>query len=195
MTCGASRSKVGEPPSSATSTEPAAATASVPATDCIRRLHVFRRFRRRGVGWVSNFGLVRYFELEPRHLLRQAVRGEAIRASVIRNLQSAFCIPLRRLLLPRLLRLCLDSCPRYLQFPDDGTQLSHPARKETGGWLHRHLFLSLSGCNTFGSSLDEAVASAREAIELYVESLKAHGEEVPTDDRTLEYTLTLEASA
>jgi antitoxin HicB len=54
---------------------------------------------------------------------------------------------------------------------------------------------SLPGCVTFGSSLDEAVASAREAIELYVESLKAHGEEVPTDDRTLEYTLTLEASA
>jgi predicted RNase H-like HicB family nuclease len=54
---------------------------------------------------------------------------------------------------------------------------------------------SLPGCVTFGGSLDEAVANAREAIELYVESLKAHGEEVPTDDRTLEYTLTLEASA
>ena len=54
---------------------------------------------------------------------------------------------------------------------------------------------SLPGCVTFGISLDEAVANAREAIELYVESLKAHGEEVPTDDRTLEYTLTLEASA
>jgi predicted RNase H-like HicB family nuclease len=54
---------------------------------------------------------------------------------------------------------------------------------------------SLPGCVTFGSSLEEAVANAREAIELYVESLKAHGEEVPTDDRTLEYTLTLEASA
>jgi antitoxin HicB len=54
---------------------------------------------------------------------------------------------------------------------------------------------SLPGCVTFGGNLDEAVGHAREAIELYVESLKAHGEEVPTDDRTLEYTLTLEASA
>ena len=32
---------------------------------------------------------------------------------------------------------------------------------------------------------------AREAIELYVESLVAHGEEVPTEEGTLEYALTV----
>jgi predicted RNase H-like HicB family nuclease len=42
---------------------------------------------------------------------------------------------------------------------------------------------SLPGCVTFGSNLDEAVANAREAIELYVESLKAHGDEVPTEEK------------
>ena len=36
---------------------------------------------------------------------------------------------------------------------------------------------------------------AKEAIALYVESLEAHGEEVPTDAETLEYTLTMPAYA
>ena len=40
---------------------------------------------------------------------------------------------------------------------------------------------SLPGCITYGEDVSEAVAMAREAIELYVESLVAHGEEVPTD--------------
>jgi len=30
---------------------------------------------------------------------------------------------------------------------------------------------------------------AKEAIELYIESLTAHGEELPKDEETLEYTL------
>ncbi len=50
---------------------------------------------------------------------------------------------------------------------------------------------SLPGCITYGADVDDAIAMAREAIELYVESLVAHGEEVPTEDGTLEYTLTV----
>ena len=52
---------------------------------------------------------------------------------------------------------------------------------------------SLPGCVTYGSTLDEAIAMAKEAAELYVESLRAHGEPVPTEESTLEYTLTVNA--
>jgi predicted RNase H-like HicB family nuclease len=54
---------------------------------------------------------------------------------------------------------------------------------------------SLLGCVTFGETLEESMSMAREAIELYVESLQAHGEEVPTEDEVLEYTLTIPAHA
>ena len=54
---------------------------------------------------------------------------------------------------------------------------------------------SLPGCVTFGDTIEQAIEMAREAIELYVESLKEHGEEVPTEERTLEYTITVEAHA
>ncbi len=30
---------------------------------------------------------------------------------------------------------------------------------------------------------------AKEAVELYIESLAAHGEEIPTENNTLEYSL------
>lgn len=48
---------------------------------------------------------------------------------------------------------------------------------------------TLPGCVTYGESIPEAVAMAKEAIEGYVESLLAHGEEVPTEESTLEYTV------
>jgi len=54
---------------------------------------------------------------------------------------------------------------------------------------------SLLGCVTYGETVEEAIAMAREAAELYIESLKGHNEEVPTEDGTLEYTLTVEAHA
>ena len=38
---------------------------------------------------------------------------------------------------------------------------------------------SLPGCVTQGATRDEAVANAREAVALYVESLEAHGDPVP----------------
>ncbi len=48
---------------------------------------------------------------------------------------------------------------------------------------------SLPGCVTYGKSIEEATEMAKEAIELYLESLKSHNEEIPTDEGTLEYTL------
>jgi predicted RNase H-like HicB family nuclease len=54
---------------------------------------------------------------------------------------------------------------------------------------------SLPGCVTYGGTIEEAIKMAKEAIELYIESLKEHGEEIPTEEATLEYTLTVEAYA
>jgi len=53
---------------------------------------------------------------------------------------------------------------------------------------------SLPGCVTYGETIDEAIAMAEEAIQLYIESLIAHNEPVPDESRTLEYSLTLSAS-
>ena len=39
--------------------------------------------------------------------------------------------------------------------------------------------LSLPGCITQGSTRDEAVSNAREAISAYLESLESHGDPVP----------------
>ena len=54
---------------------------------------------------------------------------------------------------------------------------------------------SLPGCITYGETIEEAKKMAKEAIELYIESLKAHGEEIPAEEDTLEYTLTITAYA
>ncbi|MEO8733629.1 MAG: type II toxin-antitoxin system HicB family antitoxin [Flavobacteriales bacterium] len=48
---------------------------------------------------------------------------------------------------------------------------------------------ALPGCVTYGESVDHAMTMAQEAIELYVETLKADGEPVPDDSATLEYSL------
>ena len=47
---------------------------------------------------------------------------------------------------------------------------------------------SLPGCVTYGDTVEEAIEMATEAIELYIKSLKEHGEEIPTEEGTLEYT-------
>ena len=54
---------------------------------------------------------------------------------------------------------------------------------------------SLPGCVTYGDNVEEAIDMAKEAIELYIESLREHGEEIPTDEGTLEYTLRVSAHA
>lgn len=48
---------------------------------------------------------------------------------------------------------------------------------------------SLEGCITYGEDLTEAKKNAKEAIELYIESLKADNLPIPTDDSFLEYNL------
>ncbi|MHA1679434.1 MAG: type II toxin-antitoxin system HicB family antitoxin [Promethearchaeota archaeon] len=48
---------------------------------------------------------------------------------------------------------------------------------------------SLPGCVTFGETLEEAIEMAREAIEAYIETLVAHGEAVPDEINTFEYTV------
>jgi antitoxin HicB len=52
---------------------------------------------------------------------------------------------------------------------------------------------SLPGCITYGSTLTEAKEMAKEAIELYLESLEAHNEPIPNDNDTLEYNLLVES--
>ena len=54
---------------------------------------------------------------------------------------------------------------------------------------------SLPGCVTYGKSIEEATEMAKEAIELYLESLKSHHEDIPNDEGTLEYTLTVGINA
>ncbi len=67
-------------------------------------------------------------------------------------------------------------------------------RKEVEGG-YTVIVPSLPGCVTYGDSIEEAIEMAKEAIELYLESLKEHDEEIPTEERILEYTLTVEAYA
>jgi len=50
---------------------------------------------------------------------------------------------------------------------------------------------ALPGCITYGVDIEEAKINAKEAIELYIESLKEHGEEIPSDEDVLEYNLQL----
>ena len=48
---------------------------------------------------------------------------------------------------------------------------------------------SLEGCITYGENLEEAKNNAREAIELYIESLHTDNLPIPTDENFLEYNL------
>lgn len=50
---------------------------------------------------------------------------------------------------------------------------------------------ALPGCVTYGEDIDECIAMAKEAIELYIEELKERGETIPDDSETLEYSLNL----
>jgi predicted RNase H-like HicB family nuclease len=67
-------------------------------------------------------------------------------------------------------------------------------RKEPEGG-YTAIVPTLPGCVTFGETIEEAIAMAKEAIELYLESLKAHGEEIPTEEGVLEYTVMVKAHA
>lgn len=50
-----------------------------------------------------------------------------------------------------------------------------------GGYVAR--VPTLSGCHTQGETIEEAEKNIREAIELYLESLKAHHEKIPQERR------------
>ncbi len=50
----------------------------------------------------------------------------------------------------------------------------------------------LPGCITYGENVDDALAMAKEAIELYIEDLQERGEVIPDDSQTLEYSLNLD---
>jgi antitoxin HicB len=52
---------------------------------------------------------------------------------------------------------------------------------------------TLPGCITYGESTEETIANVKEAIELYLESLVAHGELIPTEENTFEYSVTVPA--
>ena len=52
----------------------------------------------------------------------------------------------------------------------------------------------LPGCITYGEDVDEAIAMAKEAIELFIEELQERGEVIPDNSNTLEFSLTLEAT-
>ena len=52
-------------------------------------------------------------------------------------------------------------------------------KEEEGGYTV--IVPALSGCVTFGDTVEEAIAMAKEAIEGYIETLIDLGKEVPTD--------------
>jgi predicted RNase H-like HicB family nuclease len=53
-------------------------------------------------------------------------------------------------------------------------------REDDGGF---HAFVpALKGCHTQGDTEEEALINAQEAISLYIESLQANGESVPSED-------------
>lgn len=54
---------------------------------------------------------------------------------------------------------------------------------------------SLPGCVTYGETIDEAVKMAKEAIELYIETLAAQGEDIPIEDNLFETTVAVKSDA
>lgn len=53
-------------------------------------------------------------------------------------------------------------------------------REEDGGY---HAYPpALKGCHSQGDTVEEAIANIREAIAIYLESLTARGEAIPTED-------------
>jgi predicted RNase H-like HicB family nuclease len=59
-------------------------------------------------------------------------------------------------------------------------------KEEEGGYTV--IVPALPGCITFGETVEEAIAMAKEAIEGYIETLIDLRKDVPTDNDVLEYT-------
>lgn len=49
----------------------------------------------------------------------------------------------------------------------------------------------LPGCITYGETLEEALDMAKDAIGLYLESLSAHNDPIPTEDNTFEHLISI----
>lgn len=63
--------------------------------------------------------------------------------------------------------------------------------REPAGGFHAYC-PALKGCHSQGETVDEAVENIREAVEVYLESVQAHGEPIPCEDllfRPLEVAL------
>ena len=67
-------------------------------------------------------------------------------------------------------------------------------RPETDG-TYTVIVPALPGCLTFGDSIEEAIEMAKEAIELYIESLSARGKEIPLEEDRIETTISVKATA
>lgn len=65
-------------------------------------------------------------------------------------------------------------------------------KEEAGGYMVT--VPALAGCITQGDNIEEALAMAQEAIELYIEELQSRGEKIPDNSNTLEYSLNLETA-
>jgi len=53
-------------------------------------------------------------------------------------------------------------------------------KEEDGGY---HVYCpALRGCHTQGNTYDESLKNIQDAIALYIESLRAHNEPIPTED-------------
>ena len=59
------------------------------------------------------------------------------------------------------------------------TILLHPDKEQGGYWVS---VPALPGILTQGDTLEEAIAMAREAIELHIRGMIRDGEEIPEDD-------------
>lgn len=68
----------------------------------------------------------------------------------------------------------------------------HLHQEEEGGYTA--IVPALAGCITYGENVEEAIAMAKEAIELYIEELKDRNESIPDDTNTLEYSLNLDVA-
>ena len=67
----------------------------------------------------------------------------------------------------------------------------HLHKEQEGGYTA--VVPTLAGCITYGETVDEVIAMAKEAIELFLEELLDRGEEIPDDNDTLEYSINLQA--
>ena len=61
-----------------------------------------------------------------------------------------------------------------------------------GGYVA--LVPALPGCHTQGETLEETESNIKEAIELYLDSLSAHGEAIPEEGRSFQGRVTVPAS-